>query len=582
MAITWKNGTGGYTSLGSPIVLDITPTAGDCLVLSVGMYVTNDVFYGIGAGVSDNQGNVWALVATSPIQYETTSGFQAAQLYTFVALNVVGAATTITVANGCVYIAATLDEYSGAASVNAVDGITFNSTTYPAGPSSSVSSLPITINGAELVYSAAFADSVSGDTLTPSAGFTARQNPTSPNVTLTSFDKAYSGGTATNTITAGTAANTLHVNLIALSPTPISSLLAQPLVYYASHAILQPTISVPYLLPNQSGNLLILVARANDRDDYIITDTLGNTWSIVTVGSPPSVVIGYCANAKQGANTVTVNGQTGGSDQSWSVILAEYSIQQAAFISSSSNITSPDGSSVNTGNVATSGLALLISVMVSGGGAVTYQAMSPVGTNPGVWRGQFSDPGLFDDSGADVVLSDQMVDTAGEYSNTFTAPNSIDELFAAILGFSIRPIALACPTNSGAMLGQFYSGQLLVINGAPPFTFAIISGGLPAGITLNTSSGLISGTPTTAGSYPYEAQVTDSLGNMATANCIITIPNSGLSSGAMASCGCLPSVEVTRDIDADWGDQDTFYITQDQPFPFTLRGIVLRMSYEND
>ena len=50
----------------------------------------------------------------------------------------------------------------------------------------------------------------------------------------------------------------------------------------------------------------------------------------------------------------------------------------------------------------------------------------------------------------------------------------------------------------------------------------------------------------------------------------------------MASCGCMPSVEVTRDIDADWSDADTFYITQDQPFPFTLRGIVLRMSYEND
>ena len=35
--------------------------------------------------------------------------------------------------------------------------------------------------------------------------------------------------------------------------------------------------------------------------------------------------------------------------------------------------------------------------------------------------------GCLIDSRADVVLSDQMVDTAGEYSNTFTAPNSIDE-----------------------------------------------------------------------------------------------------------------------------------------------------------
>ena len=181
MAITWKNGTGGYTSLGSPIVLDITPTAGDCLVLSRWYVRYQRCIFWYRSSVSDNQGNVWALVGTSPIQYETTSGFQAAQLYTFVALNIVGAATTITVVNGWRSILQLrLMSIQGQLRNCSIDGITFNSTTYPAGPSSSVSSLPITINGAELVYSAAFADSISGDTLTPSAGFTARAKSNLP------------------------------------------------------------------------------------------------------------------------------------------------------------------------------------------------------------------------------------------------------------------------------------------------------------------------------------------------------------------------------------------------------------------
>jgi hypothetical protein len=40
--------------------------------------------------------------------------------------------------------------------------------------------------------------------------------------------------------------------------------------------------------------------------------------------------------------------------------------------------------------------------------------------------------------------------------------------------------------------------------------------------------------------------------------------------------------EVTRDLDADWDDQSTFIIQQSDPWPFTLRGLVMRMSYDAD
>lgn len=43
-----------------------------------------------------------------------------------------------------------------------------------------------------------------------------------------------------------------------------------------------------------------------------------------------------------------------------------------------------------------------------------------------------------------------------------------------------------------------------------------------------------------------------------------------------------PSFEITRDLDADWDDSSTFIITQDEPLPFTLRGLVMRMSYNPD
>jgi len=44
----------------------------------------------------------------------------------------------------------------------------------------------------------------------------------------------------------------------------------------------------------------------------------------------------------------------------------------------------------------------------------------------------------------------------------------------------------------------------------------------------------------------------------------------------------MSTFEVTRDMDADWDDESTFIITQSDPFPFTLRGLVFRMSYDTD
>jgi hypothetical protein len=86
-------------------------------------------------------------------------------------------------------------------------------------------------------------------------------------------------------------------------------------------------------------------------------------------------------------------------------------------------------------------------------------------------------------------------------------------------------ITLACATSTG-QVGVAYSSSLVAKNGVPPYTFSIIAGSLPAGLTLNASTGAITGTPTTAGTFNFTAQVVDSTGSQAgttTANCSITI-----------------------------------------------------------
>jgi uncharacterized repeat protein (TIGR01451 family) len=85
------------------------------------------------------------------------------------------------------------------------------------------------------------------------------------------------------------------------------------------------------------------------------------------------------------------------------------------------------------------------------------------------------------------------------------------------------PLALTCPANAG-QVSVAYSSFTVGSGGTPSYTYSVASGALPAGLTLNTSTGAMTGTPTTAGPFSFTTRVTDSLGATATSpSCGITI-----------------------------------------------------------
>ena len=81
-----------------------------------------------------------------------------------------------------------------------------------------------------------------------------------------------------------------------------------------------------------------------------------------------------------------------------------------------------------------------------------------------------------------------------------------------------------CPASSG-QTGVPYSSMLGVTNpnAIPPFMFSIISGALPPGLSLDPTTGFITGTPTTAGTFDFTWQVQDSTGATGTLMCSIII-----------------------------------------------------------
>ena len=81
-------------------------------------------------------------------------------------------------------------------------------------------------------------------------------------------------------------------------------------------------------------------------------------------------------------------------------------------------------------------------------------------------------------------------------------------------------LSLANPGTQNSAVGDSVSLSLSASGGTPPYTFS--ASGLPAGLSIDTATGLISGTTTTTGSSSVTAGVTDSAGSPATDTKIFT------------------------------------------------------------
>lgn len=84
-------------------------------------------------------------------------------------------------------------------------------------------------------------------------------------------------------------------------------------------------------------------------------------------------------------------------------------------------------------------------------------------------------------------------------------------------------VSVATSSLAGGTVAVAYSASLQATGGTTPYSWSLSSGSLPAGLSLNASSGAISGTPTTSGTSTFTVQVKDANGNTATKSLSIAI-----------------------------------------------------------
>ena len=156
-----------------------------------------------------------------------------------------------------------------------------------------------------------------------------------------------------------------------------------------------------------------------------------------------------------------------------------------------------------------------VGIAYNGGVALNFTASG--GTAPYTWTHSGTvPPGLtFNDAAA--TLSGTPTSAVGS-PFTFTV-NATDSAGTPVTGSQSYTVTITAPaitiTPSSLPQGNVgtpYSQTIVASGGTAPYTYSIVSGSLPPGLgTFPNSTGIVSGTPTLNGTFPFTVRATDSV-----------------------------------------------------------------------
>jgi len=249
----------------------------------------------------------------------------------------------------------------------------------------------------------------------------------------------------------------------------------------------------------------------------VVTNVLGGGPAVtVTVGNASSVqgILGTLSlNNSSGANSaITVDDSADTSAQAVTVTntkihgLAPADINYVSADTQSLTIDGGSGGNSFIVNSAGTGLATIIN---SGAGSDTI-TVNPLagGTNLTVNGQAFTTPpgNTLQYTGAGSA------NPTGAGSGTITQAGQGTVAYSGIETLILPPITISPTTLANWTAGAAgYSQTIFTTGNTGADTFSVSSGSLPTGLSLNTSTGVISGTPTAAGTFSFTITATDTV-----------------------------------------------------------------------
>ncbi len=319
---------------------------------------------------------------------------------------------------------------------------------------------------------------------------------------------------ATNAYGSSTA--TLTINVFA-------SLSAQT----AANGVTLPAITSPVSASGYTGQSLAyaLTASYNGEPDYYSPQ---GTWTYAAAGLPPGLTLStptyYSYPTIRGTPTTAGTYQT--------TVSATYSNHLYSFqppVTTTAVVTF----SIKAGPVVTAPTFTDSASLSAVAGTTIYSYYPTVTGSPTSYAASGLPPGLSFSASSGYFSGTPT--TAGTYQTTLTATNSAGT-GSAVFTYVVTPptapfITSAASANSGVVGAAF--GYTIT---ASPTATAFAASNLPPGLSFNTSTGVFSGTPTTAGVYTVPVSATNAVGT-GNATLTITVASTAAPSAAPAING---------------------------------------------
>ncbi len=278
----------------------------------------------------------------------------------------------------------------------------------------------------------------------------------------------------------------------------------QPVIEALTHFQLALVTSTP-----QPGNVTVAAvsaqngvigARIPELKNSAEGGTAPYTWSAtglpagLAIASSTGTITGTPTTAGSSNVTVTATdnaGKTGSASFSWTITTAGTAL----------SVTNPGGQS------STVGAAANLTVKATGG------------TAPYAWSATGLPAGLSIGSATGTITG--TATTAGTSNVTVTATDNAGKAASATFSWTVSTVTgtspvLTNPGNQTVYIGKPVSLSLQATGGTKPYAFKAT--GLPAGLSINAATGVITGSPTTWGFGGSTLTVTDAAGKSSSVN----------------------------------------------------------------